>query len=118
GQSPPGVIAIIGDLVIKLLRRRVQLQHPIQAPFGFVEDVRDAVGAWLAESIELVHGLKRDKSSAFYVRTKSRFGTEFIGQEHLGGGVAGGEEVFEQIGSVVPSAARIHISAVRHRPKS
>src|SRR5207245_987322 len=31
-QTPASVIAIVGYLVIKLIRRRVQLEHPIQSP--------------------------------------------------------------------------------------
>src|SRR5262249_46399085 len=48
-QAPPFVIAIVGDLVIKLIRRGMQLEHPIQSPTRFVEHVGDSVRAGLAE---------------------------------------------------------------------
>ena len=43
------MIAIVGDLVIELIRRGMQLEHPVQAPTRFVQEICNAVGAGLAE---------------------------------------------------------------------
>ena len=48
------MVAVVGDLVIELIGRRVQLEHPLQSPARFIKQVRDAVGLRLAEGVYFV----------------------------------------------------------------
>ena len=94
------MVAIIGNLVVKLVGRRVKLEQPVDPPARFVEDVRHAIRARISPCVDAVgetqtlgHG---DPA-------------QFMGEEHLGRGVAGGEVVLQQIGCVVPAAAGIDL---------
>jgi len=39
------VVAVVAELVEEPVRAGMHLQQPVHAPFGFVEDVGDVVGA-------------------------------------------------------------------------
>jgi hypothetical protein len=118
-QTPARVIAVIGDLMIKLVGRGMQLEHPLQTPARFVEEVGDAVGAGQTRRIDVNH---RDMFHAREIVAKSlgipMFRTEFVREEHLRGGIAGREQIFQQIASIMPAAARIQRRAVGQRPKN
>ena len=56
------MIAIVGHLVIKLIRSRMQFQHPVQTPARFIEHVGDAVGTRLAQVVNAICKLRRAQS--------------------------------------------------------
>ena len=76
--------------------------NPVQAPFGLIEHIGNAVGAGLAQGIDLV---------------AKAIGIQFIGEQHVGCRIAGGDEIFELVAGIVPAAAGIDISRVGHGAK-
>ena len=83
----------------------MQLQHPLQTPAGFIENVRNAVGARPTAGL---NGVVKDLRAA----------RQAPGREHLRRGVAGGQKVFEQVARIVPAASAIEESSVGQRPVS
>jgi hypothetical protein len=59
------VIAVIGDLVVERVRRGMEPEHPVEPPARFVEQIRDAVRAGIAEGVAAIR--ERGSSSAFRV---------------------------------------------------
>src|SRR5882672_2332202 len=87
----------------------MQLEHPVQSPARFIEDVGNAVCAGQAERIDVIGGHIGDSCNSSLQR-------ELICEEHLGGGVARGEEVFQQVSGVMPASAGVEGRAVGKRP--
>ena len=88
------VVAVIGQLVVKLPRLRVHPVQPIQAPANLVHDVRDAVGAGRpVRPVSVPEGL--------------RVALEGIG--HLVNGIGGGGGILEAVGGIVPAAPHVQV---------
>ena len=94
------MVAIVGHLVVKLVGRRVKLEHPLEAPARFVEQVGQAVRARVALGVDAVGEARSPGRGA---------SAQLIGQEHLGRGVAGGDVVLQQVAGVVPAAAGVDL---------
>ena len=76
------MIAIVRDLMIKLVGLWMKTQHPRESPKGFIENVWRAVGTGLSEVVEVI-----GEGVGFVF-------SEFVGQQHLRGGVAGVNRYF------------------------
>jgi hypothetical protein len=94
------MIPVVGDLVIELGGRRMEAQQPFQSPARLVEHIRHAVRPRPTASVDPIRKTNRP---------------EAVGEEHLSGGVPGGELVLEQVGGIVPTAAHIEVAASRPR---
>ena len=91
------MITIVSDLMVELVRCGMQAQHPVESPECFVEKIGNAVRTRLTESVELVGVSWRELES----------------EQHLGGGVAGRQEIFQLIAGVVPAAGGVDIGSGR-----
>ncbi len=124
-QTRPAVVPVVGDLMIQLIGRGMEFEHPVQSPARFIEQIRNAVGAGLAERVELIGerggrraGCRR-RGGAFPGRAgEGIVPPDLIGQQHLRGGVGGGDEILELIRGVMPAAPDINVRAGGQRPIS
>ncbi len=108
-QSPAAMVAIVRHLMIQHLGRRMQLQHPVETPAGLVEKIGQAVAAGAAEGVEPIAENRRS-------RLLRRRIVQFPGEQHLRGGVARREQVLQEVGGVVPTAASVDGRSGRKRP--
>jgi hypothetical protein len=51
-QASAAMIAIIGNLMVELIRRGMELEHPLEPPTRFVQQVGDAVMAGLTLGVD------------------------------------------------------------------
>jgi len=102
GRQPPArVIAIVRHLVIELGGGGMEAEHPLEAPARLVQHVGETVRAGLAEAVHAV---------------AEGAGSDGGGQQELGGGVARGEQVLEQVPGVVPAPAGVQIAPLGTGP--
>ena len=100
------MIAVIGNLVIKLIRRRMKPQHPIQTPTRFVQQIRNPIRHRLPQRIH------RSPKTACGLASFP----QLIRQQHLRRRIARRKQILQLIARIMPTAAGIHIAAGRHRP--
>ena len=100
------VIAIVGHLVIKLIRRRMQPQHPIEPPPRFVEQIGNAIRHRLPQ---LIHPIRK-------LRLRFSLRPQLIRQQHLRRRIARRQQILQLIARIVPTAAGIDVAARRQRP--
>ena len=90
------VVAVVGQLVVKLARSRVHPVQPVQPPADLVHDVRDAVGARGSVGPECIAKSLR---------------VALVGIGHLVDGIGGGGGVLQAVRGIVPPAAHVQVLA-------
>ena len=113
GQPPSHVVAVVGHLVIELIRGRVEFEHPLDPPLGLIEHVGRPVRSRPSSRVDAV-GKKPIRR--VFPALGSGLLMELPGQQHLRGGIAGSQEVFEQVRGIVPASANVDLCTARLRP--
>ena len=89
GQPQFEVVAIVGQLVVHFVFGGIHFEQPVEAPFGFVQYVGNAIGPRVAIGT---------------VGVAKRTWILLVGKQHLVGSISRGCHVLQIIGSVVPAA--------------
>ncbi len=90
---PSHMVAVVRHLVDKQPGPGMQLMDPVQSPPGLIQHIGDPVGKRLSQRIDPVCEPVR---------------VEPVGQQHMGRGIAAGDQVLELVARIMPAPAHIH----------